>query len=265
MKAFVYRNNNSLSIETCARIEESLKARNITVLNSYDESVDFLVCIGGDGTFLSFIHKLGFPTVPILSINTGNLGFFQEASPSDAEKLIDAYLNGDYKTQCIHTIEAEIQTDRDTFIRNGINEIVIRGPLAHVSQYRVEVESTPISDFSGDGILVSTPVGSTAYNYSLGGSLVSPNLDVLQITPIAPMNTNTYRCFHSSVIIPSDETITVCGLGRSENGNVILSFDGRTHEFNNVKRIRIKKSQNELHLVRFSDYNYWKKLKSKLV
>ena len=105
MKAFVYRNNNALSIETCARIEESLKARNITVLNSYDESVDFLVCIGGDGTFLSFIHKLGFPTVPILSINTGHLGFFQEASPSDAEKLIDAYLNGDYKTQCIHKLE----------------------------------------------------------------------------------------------------------------------------------------------------------------
>ena len=122
-----------------------------------------------------------------------------------------------------------------------------------------------IKDFSGDGILVSTPVGSTAYNYSLDGALVSPDLDVLQLTPVAPMNTNAYRCFHSSILLPASECIRITGIGRSTRGTIILSFDGRTHEFSNVNYVEITQSDKEVHLIRNHDYDYWKKLSSKLL
>ncbi len=262
---YVYRNNKELSIEVYNNLLSILKKMNFTLRKDYDASLDLIICIGGDGTFLSFIHRLGFPSAPVISINTGHLGFFQEAMPDEAEHILDCFINGDYKIQTIKTIEAHIETAKDTYVRNGINEVLIRGPFSHVSQYRVSIKDTQIQDFSGDGILVSTPVGSTAYNYSLGGALVSPDLDVLQITPVAPMNTNAYRCFHSSILLPADETITVSGMGRSENGTVMLSFDGRTHEFTNVRQIRIKQSDKDIHLVRFADYDYWKKLKSKLI
>lgn len=265
LSVYVYRNNKDLSIEVADRINSILENKGLRVVNQYSTSIDLLICIGGDGTFLSFVHRYGFPQAPIISINTGHLGFFQEANPDEAEKIIDCYLAGNYKIQTIKTIEAIIDTTKDTYHRYGINELMIRGPFSHVSQYRVSITDTVIEDFSGDGLLISTPVGSTAYNYSLGGSLVSPELDLLQITPVAPMNTNAYRCFHSSIILPSDEIITVRGINRSEKGTIILSFDGRAHEFNNVKKITIRKSCNDIHLVRFADYDYWKKLKGKLI
>ena len=150
-------------------------------------------------------------------------------------------------------------------MRTGLNEIVVRGPYSHASHYEISIDNTKIQDFSGDGIIISTPVGSTAYNYSLGGSLVSPDLDVLQLTPIAPMSTNAYRCFKSSLILPSTETITIAGTGRCEGGTILLSFDGRTHEFGGVLRIDITRSDKEIHLVRTKAYDHWSLLSSKLL
>lgn len=262
---YIYRNNKDLSVKTYNRVIKALQSRGFMICEDYSNDIDLLVCIGGDGTFLSFIHKHSFPAAPVISINTGHLGFFQEAMPEEVDKIIDCYLDGKYKIQTIKTIEALIETSRDRFTRNGINELLIRGPFSHVSQFKVSIKDTEVQDFSGDGLLISTPVGSTAYNYSLGGALVSPDLDVLQITPVAPMNTNAYRCFHSSVLLPGTDTITIQGIGRSENGTVIISFDGRTHEFSNVKKIQIRQSDKEIHLVRFADYDYWKKLKDKLI
>ena len=109
-------------------------------------------------------------------------------------------------------------------------------------------------------------MGSTAYNYSLDGSLVAPNLDVLQLTPVAPMNTNAYRCFHSSILLPASETIKISGSGRSTGGSIILSFDGRTHEFSNVQYVEITQAEiKEIHLIRQHNYDYWKKLSAKLL
>jgi len=79
------------------------------------------------------------------------------------------------------------------------------------------------------------------------------------------MNTNAYRCFHSSILLPGNSTVRIAGSGRSSKGTIILSFDGRTHEFNNVEYVEISRSDNEIHLIRHTDYDYWKKLSSKLL
>lgn len=264
-KIFIYSNNKDLSLSTKDQLVNMLKSRDWTILEEYSEDADYLACIGGDGTFLSFVHKLQFPSAPIIGINTGHLGFFQESSPSNMEATIDRIENNKYTTQNIKPVEAKIYTARNTFKRMGLNEMLIRGMYSHVSQFSVSIDNTKIQDFSGDGMLISTPVGSTAYNYSLGGSLVSPDLDVLQITPVAPMNTNAYRCFHSSILLPATQTIKIEGIGRNTNSTIMLSFDGRTHEFNNVNYVEIAQSEKSINLVRFSDYDYWQKLSSKLL
>ncbi len=264
-KAFIFKNNKDLSLKTYNKLIELLKERDFEIAQDPGENPDLYFCIGGDGTFLSFLHKFKFPTKPIIGINTGHLGFFQEANPDNIDRILDEYMSGNYKLQTIKPVEALIETTRERFTRIGVNEIMIRGPLSHVSQFSVAIENTKIEDFSGDGLLVSTPVGSTAYNYSLGGSLVAQDLDIIQITPVAPMNTNAYRSFHSSILLPAKETITITGVGRLEEGTIILSFDGKTHEFKNVKRVRIRQSRKELKLVRFANYDYWDKLAKKLL
>ena len=235
------------------------------IAEEYSDDVDLLACIGGDGTFLSFVHKCGFPKAPIIGINTGHLGFFQEALPSNLRETLDYISKGEYQLQNICPVQARVVTRRGEFMRTGLNEIVVRGPYSHASHYEISIDNTKIQEFSGDGIIISTPVGSTAYNYSLGGSLVSPDLEVLQLTPIAPMNTNAYRCFKSSLILPSTETITIAGTGRCEGGTVLLSFDGRTHEFGGVLKIEITRSDKEIHLIRTKSYDHWSLLSSKLL
>lgn len=265
IKAFVFCNRKNTSITTYDKLREILKSRGHTVLDEYSEDADFLVCIGGDGTFLSFAHKCSFPSAPILGINTGHLGFFQESPAYNLEETVADIESGNYKIQNIKPVSARIVAREREFTRIGINEIVVRGTYSHSSHFSVSIDETKIQDFSGDGILVATAVGSTAYNYSLGGSLVSPDLDVLQLTPIAPMNTNAYRCFKSSILLPASDTITIRGNGRSSGGTLLISFDGRTHEFNNVDYIEISQSEHEIHLIRQDTYDYWNKLSSKLL
>lgn len=265
MKIFIFANYKEDSREALTQLKKILSEFDYEVMEEYSEEADLLACIGGDGTFLSFVHKCGFPSAPIIGINTGHLGFFQEASPRNMRSTLDYITRGDYKLQNIKPVQARIVTRRGEFMRTGLNEIVVRGPFSHASHYDVSIDRTRIQEFSGDGIIISTPVGSTAYNYSLGGSLVSPALDVLQLTPIAPMNTNAYRCFKSSILLPANETITIAGTGRCSGGSVMLSFDGRTHEFGGVQRIEVTQSDKEVHLIRTSDYDHWSKLSSKLL
>lgn len=265
MKVYIFCNLKDKSREAYDRFVPMVQEFGYEVAEEYSPDVDLLACIGGDGTFLSFVHKCGFPNAPIIGINTGHLGFFQEALPSNMRETLEYISKGDYHLQKISPVQARIVTRRGEFMRTGLNEIVVRGPFSHASHYEVSIGNTKIQDFSGDGIIISTPVGSTAYNYSLGGSLISPELDVLQLTPIAPMNTNAYRCFKSSLILPSRETIKIAGTGRCEGGSVMVSFDGRTHEFGGVLRIEITKSDKEIHLIRMSSYDHWGKLSSKLL
>ena len=265
MKIYVFCNLKDKSREAYDRFVPLLKEFGFEIADEYSEDVDLLACIGGDGTFLSFVHKCGFPKAPIIGINTGHLGFFQEALPSNLRDTLEYISKGEYQLQNISPVQARIVTRRGEFMRTGLNEIVVRGPYSHASHYEISIDDTKIQDFSGDGIIISTPVGSTAYNYSLGGSLVSPDLDVLQLTPIAPMSTNAYRCFKSSLILPSKETITIAGTGRCEGGTILLSFDGRTHEFGGVLRIDITRSEKEIHLIRTKAYDHWSLLSSKLL
>ena len=264
-KAFIFSNNKEKSLQASKDLRKILTDRDYGIIDEYKEDADFLVCIGGDGTFLSFVHKCRFPSAPILGVNTGHLGFFQESSPEHMEEALDDIIAGRYTVQNIKPVQARIVTSRNEFTRIGLNEILVRGQFSHVSQFSVSIDETKVQDFSGDGILISTPVGSTAYNYSLDGALVSPDLDVLQLTPVAPMNTSAYRCFHSSILLSASETIRIAGIGRSTRGTIILSFDGRTHEFSNVEYVEITQSDKEIHLIRNEHYDYWKKLSSKLL
>lgn len=262
---YIFRNNSDVSKQVYSDLLNIVREYDYNVLEACSEDADLLACIGGDGTFLSFIHKCRFPSVPVIGINTGHLGFFQEADADTLKEMFRDIESGRITIQKIKPVQARIVTPRNVFYRLGINEVLVRGQFSHVSQYEISIDSTIVQNFSGDGILVSTPAGSTAYNYSLDGALVSPDLDVLQLTPVAPMNTNAYRCFHSSILLPATDTIRITGTGRSTGKTVLLSFDGRTHEFNNVDYIEISQSDKEIHLIRQHNYDYWKKLSSKLL
>lgn len=273
-KIYIYTNGTDMSIEARNKFINSLKNSNFDVL--YNEKsrkelaldADLIACIGGDGTFLHFVHDCDFPSKPIIGINTGHLGFFQElnANNRDIERFSKAYFNNEYILQVIPVLETDIVFKNGKSERiYAINEMMVRGPLTNLTHFEVKINDTVIQNFSGDGILVSSEVGSTAYNYSLGGSIVAPGLGVLQLTPVAPASTNAYRSYHSSIILPIDGVIRLTTARRTADEPIYLTYDGFESIFDDVSYIEIKKSSRLINLIRFKEYDYWTKLRDKLI
>ncbi|MDD7754200.1 MAG: NAD(+)/NADH kinase, partial [Clostridiales bacterium] len=128
----------------------------------------------------------------------------------------------------------------------------------------LQVDGIKIEHFSGDGMLISTPMGSTAYNYSAGGSIVYPSLSLLQLTPIAPMNTNAYRSFTSSIILPTTSVISISPEFEFEN-SILIVVDGIEYNFTQIEEVKIYKSDKNVKLLRLNGYEFWDRVSEKFL
>lgn len=260
----IIHNDQKLSIETAYSLKNKLISLGYTVSSTFDESAELTICIGGDGTFLRALRNHNFPKIPIVGINTGHLGFFTEITPKEIDDFLKKYMSNKYTLQQITPIEAEISTRNNKITTTGINEIVIKGDKSRTIHLDIYVNDNLVQRFSGDGILISTSPGSTAYNYSAGGSIVDPSLNVLQITPLSPMNTNVYRCFSSSIILPSDAIIKVKPEYRFENSLLVVS-DSVEHRHNSIMQVNVSLSKYKINMVRLENYEFWSRVTSKFL
>lgn len=264
----VFTNGTCVSQETKDILIKKLERRGFTVHEEYSHDSELIICIGGDGAFLQAVHTYDFPDMPFIGINTGHLGFFQEVSPDDPHALdgfISDYLAGKYTLQPLNTVQATVTlSDGTKEVHRGLNEIVIRGNHSYSVHLNISIGSSPIEKFSGDGILVATSAGSTAYNYSLGGSIVDPRIKLLQVTPIAPMNTTAYRSFTSSILLPSQLSLGVVPEFFKDD-RLFLINDGIEHEYAGLQEIKVEFSETIINLLRFESYDFWDKVKTKFL
>ncbi|MBO4725524.1 MAG: NAD(+)/NADH kinase [Firmicutes bacterium] len=274
-KIYVYSNDTEVSLKTADLLRKKLEQSCFEVPSEYDEDAELIVVIGGDGAFLQAVHLFNFPHIPFIGINTGHLGFFQEINPEQLDEFIFNYKNNKYKLQSMTTVKGVLRlasgagsSSADGEIASeinlkGLNEIVIRNDDMHSIHLNLSIGGSFIERFSGDGIIVSTAAGSTAYNYSLGGSIVDPRLQMLQVTPIAPMNTTAYRCFTSSILVPSDLDLSI--MPEVGTKSVVIAVDGESRTYTNVKNIDICVSNTVVNLLRFEGYDFWNKVKTKFL
>lgn len=261
---YIYNNETGLSSATSFMAVELLRKYGFRIEDD-PSSAGLIMCIGGDGTFLNCVHHCGLTDTPIIGVNTGHLGFFQEILPDQLEPFIRKYIDGDYTIQSVNAVDIRIESKEGEINLTGLNEMLIRGPYSHLTHFSIYMDDTKIQDFSGDGILFSTPAGSTAYNYSLGGSLVAPDLDVMQMTPVAPMNTSAYRCFRSSIIYPASRKVHMYSTGQTKKDTLLFSYDGFSREIEEVRFIEVSRSSSTINIIRLSTYDYWSKLTTKLL
>lgn len=264
-------NGTKVSEEAKHIVIEKFHENGFNVKEKTIDGCELLVCIGGDGALLSAVHAYNFPQIPIVGVNTGHLGFFQELSPEDPDELdqfIKEYKDGRFRLQPLHTVQAVVTLqDGSRQIHRSLNEIVIRGLHSHSVHLDISIGSSPIEKFSGDGILVATSAGSTAYNYSLGGSIIDPRIKLLQVTPIAPMNTKAYRSFTSSLVLPAELSLGVIPeeTETHRNNRLVLLNDGIQNIYMNVQEIKVEFSESIINLVRFEAYDFWTKVKTKFL
>jgi Predicted sugar kinase len=260
----VFANDTAISKETKKLLIQKLEKSDFVVPKEFDSNAELIICIGGDGSFLETLHKHKFPDIPFIGVNTGHLGFFQELHPDDLDEFIFRYKQSRYEIQHLKTAKAVVTINNNRFEYMGLNEIIIKGEMSRAIHLNISIGDSFIERFSGDGILVSTPAGSTAYNYSLGGSIVDPRLSLLQVTPIAPMNTTAYRSFTSSIILPPDLSIRIYPEYSGEQGLLVVT-DGMEHLHEGADEIHMEFSKSIVKLLRFENYDFWSKVKSKFL
>lgn len=201
------------------------------------DNIDMALVFGGDGTFLESARRLNYNKIPLIGINLGHLGYLSEVEPFEVIQSLKKLIEGKYNIERRVALEVIDQAGNKYL---GFNEAVIhRGSLGHLLNITVDINNQMIELIRADGILVSTPTGSTAYNLSAGGPIVLPSAHSLVITPI---------CAHSlavrSIVIGSVDTVTLTVGSFRDNGVPVLTLDGR-----NVSEI----TQNSKFIVRVSD------------
>ncbi|MGL5315104.1 MAG: NAD(+)/NADH kinase [Peptostreptococcaceae bacterium] len=266
MRRIITINSNqvSKSLETKEILTEKLISAGFEVSYDFHPNTELVISIGGDGSFLKTIHDFDYPKVPVVGINTGHLGFFADISPDNIDMFIEAYMKEDFLVQSIPLIGAKIFSTDSCEEVFAINEVVVKGDKSRVIHLNLKVNNNKIQDFGGDGMIISTPTGSTAYNYSARGSIVDPSLNLMQLTPLHPINTNAYRCFTSSIIFSSDSVIDISPEYRFED-SILVVVDGIEYNFSGVSDIKIFISDIKVNLLRMSDYEFWSRVTEKFL
>lgn len=221
---------------------------------------DAIIVIGGDGTLLSVARSIGSGRTPILGVNLGSLGFLTELTLDDLYPAIDALLNGNCTIQRRMRLKAEIIRNGTVEARHDIlNDIVVnKSALARILDINVTVNGHFMTTYKADGLIVSTPTGSTAYSLSAGGPIIDPSMDAVILCPICP-HTLTNR----PVVIPGGSAIEV-GLVNN-HGDVYVTIDGQVGEpFRPGDRILVRRSPHPLRMIQFPEKDYFDVLRRKL-
>ena len=251
-RVWLYYNDNEVSKKIAQETEELLHKYHFEIVS---EDYDLAIAIGGDGAFLRMLKHTNFKTdTYYVGINAGTLGFLQEIKPDEIELLIARINNNDFKKEELSIQESTITTKKgvDKFL--SLNEVVVRDKNLNVTYFNVLVDDILLETFAGDGVLVSTSIGSTAYNLSFNGSIVYSDLHTLQITPIAPLFNKAYKSLVNSVIVPEDKVIKVVPL--NPKNQFVIYYDGTVKSYTNVVSIVTKISKKKISCLRMNNYSY---------
>ena len=232
----------------------------------FESTIECLISLGGDGTFLRAARYCFKRGIPLLGINVGNLGFLAEVSLNDFKNAIDKLLAGNYKIEERMLLELELYRngkiikDKDlVFI--ALNEFTInRNLMSKIIDLEILINDFKFINFRADGLIIATPTGSTAYSLSAGGPIVEPKNQVIILTPLCAHN-----LFTRSMVLNTENKIEI--QIKTKNDNDCLSIDGIKQKIN-IKSgdiLKIKKSKLKLNLVTFNNNAFFKNFKEKLL
>lgn len=243
--------------------EIRLKMKNyLTEFNleySQDEP-DLVISVGGDGTLLqafhTYIHRLD--KTAFIGVHTGHLGFYADWLPKELEKLVIEIAQTPFQVIEYPLLEVIIRR------KNGgkedkllaLNECSVKTIEGSVN-LGVEIKGEHFETFRGDGLCISTPSGSTAYNKALGGAIIHPSIEALQIAEMASINNRVFRTVGSPLILPKHHT---CLLRPLNDRSLIITIDHHTNTYDDVKTIQCRVAKEKVRFARFRPFPFWKRV-----
>ena len=260
----IFLNDNIKSTEAFIKTKNEFEKRNFEISTDFNENAELNICIGGDGLFLRGVHNSKFSDIPFVGINTGTLGFYQEINFEHISKFVDDYINKRYVIEKIRLLDCNMRVGDINFSEKCLNEFVIKSNNSEIIHLDVFIDDNHLETFAGDGLIISTPSGSTAYNMSAGGSIMYPTLKGFQLTPLAPIFSKVYRTILNSIVIPNTSSLKIV----PREGNMKkISFitDGIDHQYTDISYFEFKKSTTVLYKLVFNQNWYWINMKDKFL
>ena len=255
MKIALCYKTEKINNELISNIKEKVLSYGFELNDSYPDVVLF---IGGDGTFLRAVHQYHneLHKVKFIGLCKGHLGFFYSYDENQIDALLSDLKRGEVKSESHQLLMAKVEDE----IIYAINEIRIESPF-HTLISDVYINDELLETFRGNGLVVSTSLGSTAYNKSLGGAVIYPSISSIELSEIAPINNTVYHSLHSSLIIDKDSEIVL----KTKTDNILLGYDHLNKNVKLASSISLRLSNKVVVLLRNKDYSYTKLLKSKFV
>ena len=223
-------------------------------------SVDLMLVLGGDGTMIATARMIGDTEVPVLGVNYGGLGYLAEFRIEELYVALESILSGNYRLDKRVMLAVELLRGDEHVTRNRVlNDVVInKSALARIIEIEAYLNQQFVNSFRADGLIVSTPTGSTAYNLSAGGPVIFPSMNAVVITPICP-----FTLSNRPIVVPDDAVIELCL--KTDQQDVALTLDGQVGFPLKVEdRVVIRKSKTTFNLVQPMNRNYFDVLRDKL-
>ena len=270
------RSNDDLTIESISLLNDYLvkKDRNVILTknnplsarNKLNEeeiagAVDLIITVGGDGTILHAANLAQNHDTPLLGINRGELGFLADIKPSEIQSNISQILDGEFTKEARMMLKIRIEkSDGNIYEDRALNDIALqRSETGRMLNFTTSVTNQYINNHSGDGIIIATPTGTTAYSLSCGGPIIDPAINCYVLVPICP-----HTLSDRPIVMPDTKNIEIT-LQRKNKNKAEVTIDGRSIcDFTESDKIMIKKSNKKTILIHPCGYDYYESLRSKL-
>lgn len=258
--------NDDKAEKTAQALEKKLGSQCVVidVRNSKKKKIpDDLLCmivLGGDGTFLSAARFIENRDIPLMGVKFGEVGFLAETTEDNLYQAVDWVLEGRYTIQKRARLDIKVVRDEEQIIDvDVLNDAVInKSALSRLASCAVYIDSTYLTTYRADGLIVATPTGSTAYSLAAGGPVVHPFVPSIILTPICP-----FTLTNRPLIIPDTTRVEIRLEGSPED--MVLTLDGQEGvKIDSRDKIFIKKSRNDIKMINFEDQSYFKVLKTRL-
>ena len=232
--------------------------------NVYGEPIDFALSVGGDGTFLTSSAVIGDKNIPILGVNCGHLGFLADVQTQDLDDILQKLVAGEYTIEQRSLLHLTV-LDKDGVARtdlvmapNALNEVaILKQGLTNMLSIETKVNGELLHTYHSDGLVLSTPTGSTAYNLSIGGPLMVPQNRAIILTPIAPHSLTV-----KPIIVPDDWKFDIHVNSRYDT--YMVSVDGRSQSLSTQMTLHIERAHYTVKVVQIGDNSFLKSLRTKL-
>lgn len=247
-----------------------IKTRMINYLSDFNltldkESPDLVISVGGDGTFLEafrrYVDKLA--TTAFIGVHTGHLGFYADWTADEIEKLVLEVAKSPYEVIEYPLLEVKMnfKNGRECVRQLALNETTIK-TLEGSAVLDVELRGEHFETFRGDGLCISTPSGSTAYNKALGGGIIHPSLEAIQIAEMASINNRVFRTIGSPLILPKHHT---CVLRPLNDRSFIIGLDHLSETYSDVESIECRVAEEKIRFARYRSFPFWNRVRDSFV